>query len=291
MRSLGLAIVAVAMTACSAGAGTHGQSQYRQPTLKSVSPAFENQTLPFDRYSIGYEGLADIQRAEVRDLTQCLLDQGIRLPSTLSFAGDYYRPLDASSSNLLWGGPLGTMSLAQARDHGFHAGPDDPFSLGSGLYIRSLDNLSLSGSASSGTRTAADKALNESGGCREREASRLGHVVEPTQVELDVMNLAYNHPQVGARMKLWAMCMADAGYPEYSSVNDPPSGVALREVAAHEVRVATANVKCMHKSKWPDYFYTALADYESQAIRNDPNTFTNELASEQAILKRAGAVN
>jgi hypothetical protein len=287
----------VVLVAACAGDGDASGAQatgYHTPKLTSVATASPTQQLPFDQYRLSDLDRLRIDTGLARLLQSCLQQRWPDAPTDLHWESDYIRPHDGRL--LLWGGPFGTMSLEHARRFGYRAGPSDPSSRGPGLYIKTVYNLSFAQVSSDATQQRLDRIVDgiESGGgeveqhadgCRATVYSDLAApIVDISDTQSDVMNLAFNHPQAQERMKRWARCMRDAGETEYTEVDGPVTSFALAPLSNRQIRVAVKDVKCTQESRWADYYYAALADYEQQAIKAKPQLFESALRSERDLL-------
>jgi hypothetical protein len=184
------------------------------------------------------------------------------------------------------------MTLDHAQRFGYHSGPGEPYVLGTGFYIKAIGNVSAtqSSSATADARmqwelsgiSPDNRTQNPDDGCQAQVERRLASpLVDTTKALADVMDLAFNHPIVQQRMRNWVTCMHDAGEAEYDEVDEPVREFWLGTLTRRETRIAVKDVKCTQQSRWADYYYAALADYEEQAIKANPQLFESALHSEQ----------
>jgi hypothetical protein len=295
--------ILILATACDHNTPSKRAEAYRTPNLDIVETARADQQLPFDRYR-----LSDTDRLRMDDgyatlLQSCVQQRWPAAPQKIPWASDYIRPADHTP--VLWGGPLGTMTLEHAQRFGYLAGPTDPYTLGPGFYIKTLGNMDFEHNVPAATDRRLQRIVNGVGeGDEKGQVDRPGDscrtaiyndlnapTVDITNVQSDVMNLAFNHRQVQERMKQWAACMRGAGEAEYKEVDDPDKAFWVMPLSKAQIKVAVKDVKCTQQSRWADYYYAALADYEEQAIKANPQLFESALRSEQdrlAAIERQG---
>lgn len=303
-RIPGLCAVALLLaTASACGGDSDAAKPFREPRLNAVPVVTADLRLPLDDYELPVADRVRLQSGQARLVERCMAERGFRV----KVYGDYLRPPGV----VPLGGPVGTMTAEHAARLGYQAGPRDPFKLGSGMYLRSIDNLTLDPQLDpevrndSAFKEALDGPLDTAGqvpegvevptaeptgeptydeGCFERVEKDLRAPVRDTlDVAGDVLDLAAEHPEVASRMSSWVACMAEHGH-RFQTVVDPFREYAFNEPSPDQVRVAVDDVACTASSHWADYFYAALADYQEQAIERDPQMFEAQLAAEQRRL-------
>lgn len=303
-RMLTSGIVAVLVgTATGCGSDDGGTQAFEHPELDTVPMVTADLRLPFDRYELPVADRVRLQGGQASLVERCMDGRGFQV----KVYGDYLRPPGV----VPLGGPVGTMTAEHASRLGYQAGPQDPFKLGSGMYVRSIDNLSLDpqmdpevrndpifkealdGPPAGGGKppegvevpTAPVGEPTYEKGCFELvEESLHAPVVDTLEVAGDVIDLAAEHPKIVASMKAWANCMTTRGH-RYKTVVDPFREFGFTEPSPDQVRTAVDDVACTTESGWANYFYAALSDYQDQAIEHDPEQFEAQLAAQQKRLK------
>ena len=277
-----------------AGQDKTARTEYREPRLNDVGIVDAGVVLPFDAYTLARPDLERMARGYAALLRRCLESRGVPVPAGAYFAGDYLRPPDPhANASLVWGGPLGTLDAAHARRWGYHASPDGSYANGPAFYQSSPDNVTLGGRSSPGLERA-ERELDgplESGRttCRaDVEAQLSAPMPDVSDVERDTSQLALGHPDVVPRLGAWVTCMRDAGFGGFKNVYDAEMSVYLVPLSNAEITLAVHDVACTTSSRWADFYYAAVADYQRQAIKNNPDTFSGALSQVQ---KRADAIS
>ncbi|GAA3660224.1 hypothetical protein GCM10022237_20220 [Nocardioides ginsengisoli] len=289
-----MAVCLVLVCAACAGQDETARAEYTEPRLKNVAVVDAAVALPFDAYTLSTPELEHMARDYAQLLEGCLESRGVPVPTDAFFAGDYLRASDPRDNQfLVWGGPFGTLDAAHAKRWGYHASPDGPYANGPAFYLSSPDNLGLGGHASPGLERAErelDGPLDSGKAtCRAEVDKQLSAPMpDVADVKRDTSQLALGHPAVVPRLAAWMTCMREAGFGGFKHVYDAEMSVYLRPLGAAEIRLAVQDVACTRSSRWADFYYAALADYEKQAIKNNPDLFSGALSAER---KRADALS
>lgn len=259
-------------------------SEYLEPKLANVGVVDSGIVLPFDKYSLPVSELERMARGSARLFERCLGERGISVPRDAHFGGDFIRGIDKrNDESLMQGGPFGTLGEAHAQRYGYHASPTGPYVQGPGFYLSSPESVSLGGNASDGLERAERELDGPLDGGRKTCRMEVEEKVSAPMVDLsdlarDTSKLAMGHPQVSPTLSAWTSCMADSGHPGLENVYDASMSIYLRPLSENEIDLAVDDVECTRSSRWADFFYAALADYQRQAIANNPDVFSGALA-------------
>lgn len=292
LASVAALCLVLACSACQ-GQGESKGSEYIEPKLAGVGVVDSTIVLPFDNYALPVSELEQMARGNARLFERCLGERGISVPHDAYFGGDFIRGVDERpDETLMWGGPFGTLDAAHAQRYGYHASPTGPYAQGPGFYLSSPDNVSLGGQASAGSERAERELEgpleNGKTTCRaEVEEKIAAPMPDLSDLVRDTSKLAMGHPQVAPRLSAWVKCMSDAGHPGFEHVYDAEMSIYMGTLSEKEITLATDDVECTRSSRWADFYYAAVADYQDQAIVNNPDLFSGALA---AARKRADSI-
>ena len=289
-----------------AGCGSEESDDgWETPQVGGSVPRFTAaSSLPFDAYSLSDDDLETMQTAQAQLLEACARSFGLET----AMGGDYVRPADIA--HYMWGGRLGTLDAAYAAEFGYHASPESPWAPIGGFYLRDpgwvtpVDNGSGLGEAESSLASmvlygptggddvpvpldSSGQPVPEGGCLAQVEAEIGGPLVANTQTVAELINLSLAHPDVEAASVAWSECMASEGY-DYDKVLDAVESFSAAGLSSGEIEVALADVECIEQSRWADYFYAVLADYQQQAIVRNPEDFEAMLQSQT---ERMAALN
>jgi hypothetical protein len=305
-RSVLMVIAVLTLAACSQSPSS---STWVAPSVADRVPHFgASNQLPLDKYQLTDRQLSRMQSEEAGFLTDCANKYSVQV----SFFGDYLRPAD--SSTLMTGQPLGTLTASEAAATGYHAAaPSRAWAPVGGLYVRDPSNVRPSApnatpqraenlndvlfgpAASSETPSPNTSPLTDptdkagrpvpQGGCWGELEKELRSPLETvTSLRIKLINLSFKQKDVRAAMARWSGCMKDAGH-SYKAVQGPSQAFSLLPLGPKEKTVASIDVRCTRESNWANIFYDVLGNYESQAVRKDPNGLRGVRASEEARLR------
>ena len=239
-----------------------------------------------------------MQRAQAELLESCARDFGVEV----QFGGDFICPADLWLSDAeawatpWWGGGFGTLDEADAAQYGYlsltgwrlggrsRVLPQDRWQYvsapgGGGLDDTTRENIQIVANGPMPDSTLGEIPVDStgnpvpSGGCLGRVEDQIGGPVVTTwQLEADLGNLALTHPDVKAAIDSWAGCMEAEGY-EFGMVSEPVETLTNAVLSMAEIDLAVADVQCTAESRWADFYYAVLADYQQQAIDRQPRRF------------------
>jgi hypothetical protein len=301
------AIAALALVTVLAGCSPEGKgAEWTTPEIdESVRPASASTTLPFDAYHLSASELGALQLAKASALTDCAGDYG----AAVGYGGDYIRPEDGT---VQWGGPFGTLDEAHASKFGYQAAPEGSWTPLGGFYIRQVSNMHPNIPAyadeaeslliqevsygpqesSQGAQASEPDVSVPPGGCIQVVESRYStKLVSIADVESELMNLALSHRRVQIAVNDWSQCMKEEVGEEFTSVQDAVERFALSDPSEAEIEVALADVKCTASSRWADFYYAVLVEYQEQAIAANPDLFESVLASERSQMNDPASQN
>jgi hypothetical protein len=112
-------------------------------------------------------------------------------------------------------------------------------------------------------------------------------VTDIRREEGEPIDLASEHPVVVRAMNEWRTCMKRAGR-DYKNVIGGFEEFEYDTPDKEQIDVAIADVECTQQSRWADYFYAAVIDYQKQILKRSPEPFEAHLESQR---KRLAAVN
>lgn len=282
-----LVCLAPALSGCGDdNGGESAPTGFSTPDLASVPRVDASVRLPFQDYELTAGDRARMQEGEARLLVACMQDRGFRV----RIGGDFLRPIKevAYADATMWGGPFGTMPLDHARRYGYKPEPEGAFVKGPGFYGSNPGHVYLDWGPE-GPTAGADVAFNTPAGgdtpagCLAEVEAEIGPLVDKVDLEAELGKLAREHPEVEAATAEWVRCMGERGF-AYTAVWEASQEFSLSAVNRRQIEVATADVECNLESRWPDYYYAALADYQRQAIERDPDFLESVLTSEQGRL-------
>lgn len=281
-----LACLAVALSGCGDERGRSTSAGLSTPDLGSVPRVDATVRLPFQDYELTGSERARLQEGEARLLTACMQERGFRV----RIGGDYLRPVEevAYADATMWGGPFGTMPLAHARRYGYKPEPDGAFVKGPGFYGSNPGYVYLDWGPG-GPTPGADLAFHApaggdaEAGCLAEVEAEIGPLVDKVDLEAELGKLAREHPDVEAATAAWVRCMGERGY-AYAAVWEASQEFSLAAADRRQIQVAAADVECTLESRWADYYYAALSDYERQVLERDPDFLESVLASEEERL-------
>lgn len=285
--------IVLACAACG-GQDKTARAEYTEPRLKNVGIVDAGVVLPFGEYTLARPDLERMAREYAQLLGRCLDSRNAAVPTGAYFAGDYLRPpTPQANASLVWGGPFGTLDAAHAKRWGYHASPDGLYANGPAFYQSSPDNVTLGGQSSPGLERAErelDGPLDAGKTtCRaDVEEQLAAPMPDLSDLTRDTSQLALSHPDVVPKLAAWVTCMSDAGFGGFKNVYDAEMSVYLIPLSDAEITLAVKDVECTTSSRWADFYYAALADYQKQAIKNNPDTFSSALSQVQ---KRADAIS
>lgn len=271
-RVVGLVAFVVLFGACSSP--DDQTNELAVPEFDQPDRFSSDTPLPFDQYRLTDAEFAEMQGKEVAYFDDCLADAGIAT-DRYQLSGDYVAPAEPFSLPL-WGGKLGTLTLRHVQEYGYHAAAGDPITKSAGYYIKTwpirLTILSPGDHPpSEDQEDAVADAYVECGG----QLPDAVHVEPPEleELESDLVNRSYADDRVVKALENWRSCMKRFGY-SFEKIDDAALQFSLAtKISRKEVATATADVKCTAESRWADYFYTVLADYQRQSIEQDQDLF------------------
>lgn len=242
--------------------------------------------LPFQQFELPPTERRRMQAGHAQLLEGCMAGRGF----DVSLAGDFLlgHQREGVMDPAMWGGPFGTMPLDHARRFGYKPAPTGAFAKGPGFYLPSPGNLFVESGALQGAELARmESAYNGDGdkpGCDAEVARRIDvDLVDFLDLQADVNQLAREHPQVQRAVGAWVSCMDRAGY-RFAEVWDGSQKYSTLPGSREQTVTAVADVRCTQRSRWADYFYAALADYQRQAIDREGDLLEAALHSEQERL-------
>ncbi len=282
------------------------EPEWHVPAIEDPPRFVATTPLPLDAYRLADEDLASMQSAQARLLVECARDYGV----DVTVSGDYLRP--SGEARLMWGGRIGTMDGEHAAQWGYHPSPDGSWAPVGGLYLRDPMNLQPDPAANSdpraeariqrvmyggsddldGQKPGADDGARDlevpDGGCWRQVESQIN---SPLSSDLDTLvdlyNLALVDDRVVDAISQWSDCMSSVGF-QFREVQEPGRSFTLAALTPEESSVAVADVRCTAESRWADWFYAVLVDYQHQALLKDPAAFASVLSSQQARLEALG---
>ncbi len=128
------------------------------------------------------------------------------------------------------------------------------------------------------------------GGCTKKVFDRVPTTpINTVDLDIQLRELVFLHPDFIKAQTNWAACMKTAGH-DFKQVNDAADSTVFDVLDAETVALATHDVACTEQSRWPDYFYAILADYQRQAIEKDPTLFESSLRSLQQFAEEVRAL-
>lgn len=261
------------------------------PAKSLTEPKFDRPTeystetpMPFDEFRLSESEFVEMQTKELAYFRNCMSDAGIG-PERYSLNGDYVVPADVPSLPL-WGGKLGTLTMRHAREFGYHAGPGDPISGASGYYIKTwnIQMTVLAPGSEPPAEKDEDAVANTYSNCGNRlPAAAREQPPDITRLEADLVNRSFSDRRVANAVDEWSACMESKGY-SFDELDKASLQFSLVfKISKKEIETATADVTCTEQTRWSDYFYTVLADYQRQAINQDPDLFNDY---ERALQRR-----
>ena len=314
MRHRSLLLTCVAATiltllGCASAATSPADSEgWVVPEIEEDAPPIDPSfALPADSYRLSDEQRAVMGEAQERLLVACAAEFGV----DMQFIGDYVRKPD--NSGYYWGGLYGTMTEEHANSHGYLAAPTGPWKTSSGFTLSSPTKFAAYTSDEVGPRNqllqvvalgpetqttipASDQvAVPRDGNGSEVPPGGCAGIVErqigvPLDTSLDddlfqLMMLSRAQRRVAQAESEWISCMTRATGETFAAVSEA-------WVQGARPETAVADVQCTQESRWPDFFYPVLADYQQQMIQKEPERFEGALATEQKrfeALMRGGA--
>ncbi len=292
---LGTLLLALTVTGCSASSDSGSAQKYRRPAADSVPVVDPSVRLPFQDYQLSVTERTRMQETHGRLLQRCMRRKGFEV----TIGGDYLvgSPVADFPLGFMWGGPFGTMPLKHAERFGYKPEAHGPFVKGPGFYYSNPLNIFWQSqgigndvhaeaafygmSGIEGMDGAADVEDTGPGCFSEVEDAIDSPMVDLIDLSADLSKLTREHPQLERAVKQWVTCMKHSGY-TYRDVWEPISRFGSPFASQRQIDIATADVKCTTKSGWANYYYYILADYQRQAIEQDPQLFESALAAEKA---------
>lgn len=295
LRSRSAALVALAglvvlgFSSCSGDDSEEQAETYSVPQVSEVAAVNSSIRLPFDEYELPAADRVRMQAGQARLLQRCMSERGV----DATFAGDYLLGGQRSGfmDPTMWGGPFGTMPLAHARRFGYKPAPDGPFVKGPGFYLSNPAHLFLETGmqepAAVGLVEAEFYGVDEAGaapGCQKVVESSIGaELIDFIDLRSRLNQWAREHPRVEEASRRWSVCMSRAGY-DFDSVWSASQKFATVPLTQEQVDTAVADVRCTQESRWADYFYAVVADYQRQATEHESTLLEAALASEEERL-------
>lgn len=292
-RVTGAVVLLALLSGCTA---TPSADEWTTPTVTGDFTFAEGQSLPFDAFHLSKPELQRMQAKQAQLLTACAATYG----ATVTYGGDYIRPIDDSRS--MWGGWFGTMTPEQASTWGYHAGPDDPWAPVGGFYLPTASNVQPNqspddalaqavtwGVGPDGSGQAPIDTTGEplpTGGCYAVvEAEIGGELLSDVRIASDVFGLAMSDPRVKEATADWSSCMSAVGY-DFADIWGAAESYNVSLLTPEEIEVAIADVACTRSSNWSNLFYEILIGYQQQALAKQAEYMQKVLASEKFRLER-----
>jgi hypothetical protein len=284
------AVLAVLLSAALIVVGVHRTRSSAQTTKLAVQVVGDPRqiVLPLDRYQPTLAQNADVTRAVALLGTRCMRRFGL---------GPVIDPAQVVSADVVDIGEqrrYGPLDANQAARYGFHPPP--------ALITRQLARLHASGIqlavwTGRGPKTAARQPI-PTGGCQAQAQQQLaagGRATDPTlpmRLADQSWHESQENPEVRAAFAAWSRCMAASGF-DYAvpmdAVNDPRS--TGPSPTKFEIRVARADVACMHRVNVAGIWLAAETALQQRAVTQHSEQLTAIAAANTAMVRAAQTID